>query len=188
MAKMPLVIYPDAILKTRCSDILTIDQALVDLVRDMSETMYASNGIGLAAPQVAKNIRLMILDVEPERGGEARMHFINPVIVESHGKTSYEEGCLSFPGLSAEVRRKDQVHIKAYDVQGHEIDLEADGLLSICIQHELDHLNGITFVDRLSPVDRKLLLRDYLRERQEERREQRQRAEDERLAALTRAS
>ncbi len=180
MSKMPLVIYPDAILKTRCTDILTIDQEIVDLVRDMSETMYASNGIGLAAPQVAKNIRLMVVDVEPERGGKSRMHFINPVIVESHGKTSYEEGCLSFPGLSAEVRRKDQIHVKAYDVQGREIDLEADGLLSICIQHELDHLNGITFVDRLDPVNRKLLLRDYLRERREER----ERQEERRLAQL----
>lgn len=180
MSKMPLVIYPDAILKKRCTDILTIDQPLVDFVRDMSETMYASNGIGLAAPQVAKNIRLMVVDVEPEQGGKSRMHFINPVIVESHGKTSYEEGCLSFPGLSAEVRRRDQIHVKAYDLQGHEIDMEADGLLSICIQHELDHLNGITFVDRLDPVDRKHVLRGYLRERQEELEHQ----EERRLAKL----
>jgi len=168
MPRLPLVIYPDDILKTRCGDVAEIDQDLFDFVQAMTETMYLSHGIGLAAPQVARNIRVMTVDVEPDRGGKALLHLINPVIVEAHGRTVYEEGCLSFPGLAAEIKRRKQIHVQAYDIHGKLVDFDADGLLSICIQHELDHLNGITFVDRLSPVERKLVVRDYLRRRSEE--------------------
>ncbi|MEE2779787.1 MAG: peptide deformylase [Myxococcota bacterium] len=162
MARLPLVIYPDVILKTRCDDITEINGELVEFAQDMVETMYVSHGIGLAAPQVARNIRMMTIDVEEESGGQGLLTLVNPVILESHGRTTYQEGCLSFPGMSVEVRRKDQVHLQAYGLDGEEILLEADGLLSICIQHEMDHLNGITFVDRLNPVRRKLVLRPYL--------------------------
>lgn len=168
MARLPLVIYPDDILLRRSADIAEIDQALVDFVADMRETMYASNGIGLAAPQVARNIRLMTVDVEPDKGGKSFLHLINPIVVDAYGKTTYEEGCLSFPGLAAEVKRKKQIHVQAYDLSGKLLDFEADGLLAICIQHELDHLNGVTFVDRLSPVQKTLVVRDYLKRRAEE--------------------
>lgn len=169
MARLPLVIYPDDILLRRSSDVTEIDQALVDFIADMRETMYASNGIGLAAPQVARNIRVMTVDVEPDQGGKTFMHLINPVIVEAYGKTTYEEGCLSFPGLAAEVKRKKSLHVQAYDLSGRLLDFEADGLLAICIQHELDHLNGVTFVDRLSPVQKTLVVRDYLKRRADEK-------------------
>jgi len=162
LARLPLVIYPDVILKTRCDDITEINGELVEFAEDMVETMYASHGIGLAAPQVARNIRMMTIDVDDEAGGQGLFTFVNPVILESHGRTTYQEGCLSFPGMSVEVRRKDQVHLQAYGLDGEEILMEAEGLLSICIQHEMDHLNGVTFVDRLSPVRRKLVLRPYL--------------------------
>jgi len=168
MSRLPLVIYPDEILKTRCSDITELDQKLVDFLHAMAETMYLSHGIGLAAPQVAENIRCITVDVEPDKGGKALMHLINPVIAESHGRTTYEEGCLSFPGLAAEVKRKKQIHVQAYDLDGGLLDFEADGLLAICIQHEIDHLNGVTFVDRLNDVQKKLVLREYLRQRQED--------------------
>lgn len=174
MSRLPLVLYPDEILKTRCSDVTELDQQLVDFLHNMAETMYLSHGIGLAAPQVAQNIRVVTVDVEPDQGGKTLMHLINPVIVEAHGRTVYEEGCLSFPGLSAEIKRKKQIHVQAYDVNGGLLDFEADDLLSICIQHELDHLNGVTFVDRLNEVQKKLVLREYLR----------QRAEDEEDAAI----
>ncbi len=167
MALLPLVFYPDAVLKKRCADITQLTQATADLVRDMAETMYHERGIGLAAPQVTQVIRLITIDVEPDQGGKALMHLINPVIVDHHGKTVYEEGCLSFPGIVADVKRKDSVHVQAYDVNGKELDFEADGLLSICIQHEMDHLNGITFVDRLTPLQKKLVLKEYARIRQE---------------------
>ncbi|MFT7581362.1 MAG: peptide deformylase [Myxococcota bacterium] len=166
MARLPLVIYPDQILKTRCTDVAEIDQALVDFAHDMAETMYASSGIGLAAPQVAKNIRVVTIDVEQTEDRKSLLHLINPVIVDHHGKTTYEEGCLSFPGLVAEIKRMKQVHLQGYDLQGQLVDIEADGLLAICMQHELDHLNGVTFVDRLNAVQKKLVVRDYLRERE----------------------
>ena len=172
MARLPLVIYPDDILIRKSADVSEIDQELVDFVEDMRETMYASNGIGLAAPQVARNIRVITIDVDPEKGGKSFMHLINPVILESHGKTTYDEGCLSFPGLVAEVRRKKELHVQAYDVHGTLIDFEADGLLAICLQHELDHLNGVTFVDRLSPVQKTLVVRDYLKRREEDKEDQ----------------
>lgn len=168
MARLPLVFYPNEILKTRCADVTEIDQELVDFVRDMSETMYASHGIGLAANQVAASVRVITVDVTPDKGGKTLMHLINPVIADSHGRTTYEEGCLSFPGLSAEVKRKKEIHVQAYDISGALLDFEAKELLSICIQHEIDHLNGVTFVDRLNEVQKKLVVREYLRQRAEE--------------------
>ncbi len=166
MDLLELVIYPDSILTRRSADITQIDGELVDFGERMARTMYGSNGIGLAAPQVARNVRLITVDVEQEEGKDTLLHLVNPVIVESHGRTTFEEGCLSFPGLSAEVRRRKEIHVKAYDLQGNEIDFEADGLLSVCIQHEIDHLDGVCFVDRLAPVRRKLVVRDYLREQE----------------------
>ena len=155
VAKLPLVIYPDAILKKRSTDVTEIDGGLVQFCADMVETMYVSHGVGLAAPQVGSNIRVVTVDVEQEPpNGDTLLTLINPVIVESHGRTTYEEGCLSFPGFSADVRRKDQIHVKAYSPQGKEIDLEAEGLLSICIQHEVDHLDGRLIIHRMSTMDR----------------------------------
>ncbi len=174
MARLPLVIYPDVILKTRCAEITEIDGDLVTFAADMADTMYLSHGIGLAAPQVAKNIRMMTVDVEQEDGRSALITLVNPIIADSHGRTTYEEGCLSFPGITAEVKRKDQIHVVAYDLQGRELDFEADGLLSICIQHEMDHLNGVTFVDRLNPVKRKLVVRHYMGLRAQEAHEERE--------------
>lgn len=162
MSKLKLVHYPDVVLKKRSDDVTRIDGELVDFIGNMAETMYAENGIGLAAPQVAQNIRVITVDVTPEEQGKTLMHLINPVIVDSHGRTTYQEGCLSFPGISAEVRRKDKIHVVAYNRDGKELDIEADGLLSICIQHEIDHLNGVCFVDRLNPVQKKLVLREYI--------------------------
>ena len=169
MPHLPLVIYPDAILTRRSADILEIDGKLYEFGRAMTETMYLSHGIGLAAPQVARNIRLITVDVEHDGDTDTLLHLVNPVIVESHGRTTYEEGCLSFPGLVAEVRRKKEIHVQAYNLDGEEVDLHADGLLSICIQHEIDHLNGVCFVDRLNAVKRKLVVREYLRDQELQR-------------------
>ena len=172
MSKLELVIYPDDRLTVRCKDITQIDQPLLDLLDQMAETMYASRGIGLAAPQVASDLRVITVDVDQGEGeGLGLLKLVNPVIVDSHGRTTFEEGCLSFPGLSAEVRRKKQIHLQAYDPAGRAVDLDLDGLASICVQHEIDHLNGVTFVDRLSPVSKRLVLREYLRERAEEEEE-----------------
>jgi peptide deformylase len=165
MPRLPLVIYPDSILRKLSVEISEIDQSLVDFGKAMAETMVLSHGIGLAAPQVARNIRLITVDVEQAENASTLFHLINPVIVEGHGRIVYEEGCLSFPGLTAEVRRKEQIHLQAYDLDGNEVDIEASGLLSICIQHEIDHLNGVCFVDRINSVRRKLVMRQYLADR-----------------------
>jgi peptide deformylase len=161
MESLELVHYPNKILKMACADVTEIDQELVDFVKAMSQTMYVSHGIGLAAPQVGKNIKVVTMDVEQEEGKDTLMQLINPMIVDAHGWTTYEEGCLSFPGISAEVKRRDQIHVKAYDTSGRELDFEADGLLAICVQHELDHLKGITFVDRLDPIMKRMVLKEY---------------------------
>jgi peptide deformylase len=173
MAKLPVVYYPDAVLKTRCADVTQIDGELVQLGNDMAETMYTSRGIGLAAPQVGRTTRLITVDIQPdgEPGKDLRL-LINPVIMESHGHITYEEGCLSFPGVTAEIKRKEKIRVMAWSDQGSELDFDADGLFAICIQHEIDHLNGVTFLDRLGPIHRKLVLRTYLAEREEGRREE----------------
>ena len=165
MKRLELVTHPSPILKKVSADITDIDQELVDFVQNMYFTMYDAHGIGLAAPQVGNNINLITVDVTQEEDRSGLMHLINPVIAESHGKTVYEEGCLSFPGITAEIKRKKEIHVLAYDVQGRELNFEADGLLAICIQHEIDHLKGINFVDRLNPLQRKLLLKEYQAER-----------------------
>ena len=162
MAVLPIVHFPDPVLKTRCQDITEINEELVSFAKDMAETMYAEHGIGLAANQVARSIRMMTIDVEGAEDGSSLLTLINPVITDSHGRTTYDEGCLSFPGVSVQVRRRDEIRLEAYGLQGEEIVVETGGLLSICIQHEMDHLNGITFLDRLNPVKRKLVLRNYL--------------------------
>lgn len=117
----------------------------------MKLSMQAAKGIGLAAPRVGRNLRIVTIGCVP---GPA-LGLINPVIVEGHGRTSIVEGCLSFPDFECRPRgRRKQVHVRAYNVRGEPVELEADGLLSICLQHEIDHLNGITIIDRLSGVER----------------------------------
>ncbi|VEB45649.1 Peptide deformylase [Chromobacterium violaceum] len=116
----------------------------------MFETMYEAKGIGLAATQVDYHRRLVVMDISEER--DERRVFINPEIVEKDGETVYEEGCLSVPGIYDKVTRAERVKVKAQDRDGKPFELEADGLLAICIQHELDHLNGVVFVERLSQM------------------------------------
>ena len=157
MAQLPLVYYPDVVLKKRCEDITEIDDDLVQFVRDMAETMYVENGIGLAAPQVARSIRLITVDVEPDSEGATLIHLINPVIVDSHGRTTYEEGCLSFPEITGKIKRPMSVAVRFRDIQGAVHEAEATGLVARAIQHEIDHLHGVLFIDRMSPVKKTAL-------------------------------
>lgn len=161
MDSLSVVYFPDRILKQPCADVTHIDEHTVAFVKAMSETMYRSAGIGLAAPQVGRSEKIVTIDVEQREDKDTLIHLINPMIVDAHGWTTYEEGCLSFPGISADVKRRDSVHVKAFDVQGRELDFEADGLLAICIQHELDHLKGINFIDRLDAIYKRQILREY---------------------------
>ncbi|HEU0154108.1 MAG TPA: peptide deformylase [Arenimonas sp.] len=152
MAKLPILEFPDPRLRTVAKPVAQVDDAIRRLVDDMFETMYDAPGIGLAATQVDVHLRLLVLDVSEDKSRP--MVFINPEILASQGSQVYQEGCLSVPGIYADVSRADQVRVRALDRDGQAFEIEADGLLAVCIQHEMDHLAGKVFVDYLSPLKR----------------------------------
>ena len=154
MSLLKIMIYPDPVLKEKCTPVQRFDAQLGKLLDDMFETMYAGNGIGLAGPQVGVTQRILVTDVS--FAGEEKLELINPEIVETEGSTTYEEGCLSIPGFRETVSRKAKIKVKAQNRKGEEFLVEADDLKSICIQHEMDHLDGYLFVDRLSRLKREL--------------------------------
>ena len=167
MAIRPIVTWPDPVLKQRCEEVVSFDAELHTLLDDMADTMH-DEGIGLAANQVGVTLRVFVMDV-PLGDGEhtGRIEVINPRIVATRGDTRYEEGCLSFPGVNETVKRALEVDLAFQDRNGQAQQVAARGLVAICIQHELDHLDGITFIDRLSPLKRRIALRDYMRENRE---------------------
>jgi peptide deformylase len=147
-------VFGDPVLKQRAAEVQEIDGSLVRLAEDMVETMYAAPGVGLAAPQVGVQKRLFVYDV-----GEGPQAIVNPRIDESDGEWTFEEGCLSVPGLSWEIVRPKQVHLVGHDLHGNEVSIEADEYLARVFQHELDHLDGTLLLDRLDTDQRKEALR-----------------------------
>lgn len=159
MAVLDIILAPDPRLTTCCEPVNTVDRKLKRLMDDMLETMYAAPGIGLAAPQVGILKRLFVVDVGDEDARDPR-YFINPKIADRSGKKStYEEGCLSLPKQFGDVQRAEAVSLRYQDQTGAERTLEADGMLARCIQHEMDHLDGVLFIDHLSALKRKMILR-----------------------------
>ncbi|RUO56726.1 peptide deformylase [Pseudidiomarina homiensis] len=152
MTKLTILKYPDERLRTVAEPVTSVDDSLRDTIDAMFETMYDSNGVGLAATQVNVHKRLFLADCSEDQSEP--LVFINPEITEKDGLFANEEGCLSFPGVYAKVERASKVTVKALDRNGEAFSLTAEGLLAICIQHELDHLNGKLFVDYLSPLKR----------------------------------
>ncbi len=152
MAVLTVLHFPDERLRTIAKPVAEINDDIRQLVADMLETMYAENGIGLAATQVNVHKRVVVIDLSEERNQP--QVFINPEIIERSGDTSYEEGCLSVPQNYASVARAAEIVVKAQDVDGQWFEKKADGLLAICLQHELDHLVGKLFIDYLSPLKR----------------------------------
>ncbi|WP_373740939.1 peptide deformylase [Neisseria sp.] len=150
MALLNILKYPDERLHTVAKPVEAVDERIKTLVADMFETMYEARGIGLAATQVDVHERVVVMDLTEDRS-EPRV-FINPVITHKDGETTYEEGCLSVPGIYDTVTRAERVTVEALDENGEKFTLEADGLLAICIQHELDHLMGKVFVEYLSQL------------------------------------
>lgn len=149
MAVLDILRFPDPRLHTVARPVGQVDDRVRALVRDMADTMYQAPGIGLAATQVNVHERVIVIDVSESRD-QLRV-FINPVIIgASEERKRYEEGCLSVPGVYDEVERPDRITVRALDEQGHEFTLEADGLLAVCLQHEIDHLDGKVFVQHLS--------------------------------------
>jgi peptide deformylase len=167
MALRPILVLPDPRLKEVSQPVATIDSEVRTLARDMLETMYDAPGIGLAAIQIGVARRIVVTDVaKPAEEGEPQvrepMVFINPEIVWSSPETRvYEEGCLSIPEYYEEVERPDRVRVRYLDLEGKTQELEADGLLATCLQHEIDHLNGVLFIDHLSRLKRERCLRKF---------------------------
>lgn len=152
MAILSILHFPDPRLTTRAQPVEQVDDGVRRLVADMFETMYSAPGIGLAATQVDVHRRVIVIDVSEEKN-EPRV-FINPEILSRDGVEEMEEGCLSVPGIYEKVRRAEHVKVRALDRDGQPFELEADGLLAVCIQHEIDHLEGKLFVDYLSQMKR----------------------------------
>ena len=150
MALLPILRFPDPRLKKVAQPVAQIDASIRKLVADMAETMYEAPGIGLAATQVNVHQRVIVIDVSEDRSG--LMALINPVILERDGEQVHEEGCLSVPGIYEKVTRAERVKVRALNEKGESFEFEADGLLAVCVQHEIDHLDGKVFVEYLSPL------------------------------------
>ena len=153
MAVLEVLHFPDARLRTIAKPVENVDDNIRQLVKDMIETMYDEEGIGLAATQVNQHIRLLVMDLSEERNQP--MVFINPSVIEEDGHQVYEEACLSVPGAKAGVERAAHIKVKALNENGDEFEWEAEGLPAVCIQHEMDHLIGKLFIDHLSAFKRK---------------------------------
>ena len=159
---MPLVILPDPVLRLVSKPVERVDAPLIKLADDMLETMYDAPGIGLAAIQVAEPLRMLVIDLAKEGEPAAPQVFINPEILgSSDDRSVYEEGCLSIPDYYAEVERPAKVHVAYLDRQGKQQEVEADGLLATCLQHEIDHLNGVLFIDHISKLKRDMVVKKF---------------------------
>jgi peptide deformylase len=160
MALREILTEPNKILRQKSSIVEKVDKDIQKLMDDMLETMYAAPGIGLAAIQVGVAKRIIVLDIAPKDSPRNPMHFINPEIVEkSENHSTYEEGCLSVPGQFAEIDRPEKCHIKYLDYNGEQKETKAEGMLATCIQHEMDHLEGILFIDYLSKLKKSMIIK-----------------------------
>lgn len=151
------MVWPDPVLKKKASPVAKVDDSVRALVRDMFETMYAADGVGLAAPQIGILKNIIVLDTTPRQPESKPIAMVNPEILSLEGQATYTEGCLSIPGEAEDVDRAARVKVKFLDPEGQEQVLDCDGLLAIAVQHEVDHLLGTVFVDRISPLKRELI-------------------------------
>lgn len=154
-----ILIWPDPLLKKTSRPVARVDDSVRRLLDDMSETMYAAEGVGLAAPQIGELRRCIVIDTSPRQEGQKLIHLVNPEIVRLEGTTTYTEGCLSIPGEAEEVERAAKAWVRALDYYGKPFELECDGLLAIAAQHEFDHLQGTLFVDHISSLKREIIRR-----------------------------
>ena len=160
MALREILTEPNAILREKSLNVDMVDKDLQKLMDDMLETMYAAPGIGLAAIQIGIPKRVIILDIDQKEGKKNPMFFVNPEIIEkSENSSTYEEGCLSVPGQFAEITRPEKCFVKYLDYYGQKKEIKAEGMLATCIQHEMDHLEGILFIDYLSKLKRTMIVK-----------------------------
>lgn len=163
MAVLPICVFPDAVLRRKAAPVESIDDTLQRLIDDMIQTMYDAPGIGLAAPQVGVSLRLFVVDVTSGREAQGLMTFINPEIITTEGRVQEDEGCLSFPGVYGPTPRAAHVVLRGTNRAGESVEVEADGLLARAFQHELDHLQGMLFFNRMGPAARDLVIRKFKR-------------------------
>ena len=168
MALLPILQYPDPRLREAAKPVAAVTPEILKLVDDMAETMYDAPGCGLAANQVGVPLRIFVIDTAAEDEPSDLRVYINPEIVELDGVQTWEEGCLSFPGATEEIKRAEKVKVRALDRDGKEFTLEAEGLLAVAIQHENDHLNGVLMIDKLSALKRRMMGRKLAKAKQEE--------------------
>jgi peptide deformylase len=182
MARLAILEYPDPRLRTRAAPVTTFDAALKQQVAAMFETMYAAPGIGLAAPQVGVLKRVIVLDIEREDVKTGPLFMANPQIIEASDEdATYEEGCLSVPEHYSDVARPAHVRVRYLDREGKTQEMACDGLLATCVQHEIDHLDGVLFIDHISALKRNMILRKLLKARKDAERE----AEEGKVASPT---
>ena len=164
----PVLKYGTSELETESSPITGFDDEIRSLAQDMLETMYAAPGIGLAAPQVGVNLRLIVIDISGGEEQGRQLVLVNPDITEREGSQEGEEGCLSIPGLEEVVSRPECVTVTGFTPDGEPVEVEAEGLLARALQHEIDHLDGILFIDRVSPLKRRMLLKKWKKSQEED--------------------
>ncbi len=173
MAILPIIWAPDPVLKTKCKPVAAVDDEVRRLVDDMFATMYAAPGVGLAAPQIGVEKRVIVVDVAGKDEPPQPIALINPEIVwQSEDTQVYEEGCLSLPEMYADVERPAQVKVRYLDRDGAKQEIEGDGLLAVCLQHEIDHIDGVLFVDRISALKRNMIMKKMIKAKKQRSREQ----------------
>ncbi len=165
MTILDICTYPEKILRERAKTIANIDEEITRLADYMAQIMYNAPGIGLAANQVGVPKRLLVADISPQVPESDLIVLANPEIIAAEGELTIEEGCLSVPEYQAEVKRHERVTVRGLDIRGEEVELEAEGLLAVVLQHEIDHLNGILFIDRISRLKRELFKRKLQKKR-----------------------
>jgi peptide deformylase len=168
MALRQILIEPNPVLRQKSLPVDVVDEDAQQLMNDMLETMYAAPGIGLAAIQIGVPKRIIVLDIDQKEGQKKPMFFVNPeVILKSESCSTYEEGCLSVPGQFAEINRPEKCNIKYLDFHGDKKEIEATGMLATCIQHEMDHLEGILFIDYLSKLKKTMIVKKLSKQKKE---------------------
>ena len=169
MAVLEILKYPHPLLKKRSQEIEKIDENIRQLIQDMTETMYDANGVGLAACQVGVGKRIIVLDVSPMDPEQDLFALINPEIVAEEEEIDHEEGCLSVPDCQEIIKRKQKVRVRGMSSEGKEVELEAQGILAIALQHEVDHLNGVLILDRMSRLKREIYRNKLKKKKQKEK-------------------
>ena len=167
MALREILTYPDERLRTPAEPVAEVNDEIRQLVEDMAETMYAAEGVGLAANQIGVLKRIFVIDIAGEDETSDLKVFINPEILETDGTQTFSEGCLSFPGAREDIKRAESVRVRALDANGEPFELHATGLLAVAIQHENDHINGVLMIDKVGAIARRKIGRQMARIRQE---------------------